>query len=197
VLLGENGKEGLGEQWRSFELMAAKGKRQDGDVEGACPKAIQQDGRDFLDDGDLHLREFPRKGCQERRQEVRGNRGNDADDDAAADGGFLLDNIAAGRFEFAENGPGSREKRLAKIREANGTAKAIEQAGTEFVFELEDLLRKRRLRDVRLLGRTAETAGFRNGTEVTKLMDFHRLYLSIVSELYIGSIGGVLLRLGM
>jgi hypothetical protein len=142
MLLWEHGKEGLGEQWRSFKLVAAKGKRQDGDVERTCPKAIQQDGRDFLDDGDLHLREFSRKRCQERRQEVRRNRGNDADSDAAADGGLLLDDVAACRFEFAENGPGSRQKRPAKIGEANGTAKPIEQTSTEFVFELEDLLRQ-------------------------------------------------------
>jgi hypothetical protein len=39
-----------------------------------------------------------------------------------------------------------------------------------------------------LLGGAAEAAGFGNGAEVAKLMEFHRLCLSIVSEVYIGCI---------
>ncbi len=43
----------------------------------------------------------------------------------------------------------------------------------------------------------AERAGFGHGADVTKLVKFHRLCLSIVSELYIGSIGRNLLVLEM
>ena len=55
---------------------------------------------------------------------------------------------------------------------------------------------------MRLLRGTAERAGFGDGAEVPELMDLHALslkntyrqYLSIVSELYIGSIVAIALR---
>ena len=43
----------------------------------------------------------------------------------------------------------------------------------EFVLELEDLLRKRRLRDVTLLGRAGEGVGVGDGAEVSELLEFH------------------------
>src|SRR5882762_6545506 len=71
---------------------------------------------------------------------------------------------------------------------ASSTVSA-EEARAEFVFQFEDLLGKRRLGNVRLFRGAAERGGFRHRTEVTKLVKFHRLCLSIVSEVYIGSIG--------
>ena len=53
-------------------------------------------------------------------------------------------------------GTGAWKKSFAEIGETNGTPKSVEQAGAKFVFEFENLLRKRRLRDVRLFGGAAE-----------------------------------------
>jgi hypothetical protein len=46
---------------------------------------------------------------------------------------------------------------------------------------------------MRLFGGAAERPGVGDGAEVAELMDFHRLCLSIVSEPYIGCIGGTAL----
>jgi hypothetical protein len=45
------------------------------------------------------------------------------------------------------------------------------------------------LGDVGLPGSAAEAAGIDDGAEVAKLVDFHRLCLSSLSELYIGTMG--------
>lgn len=47
---------------------------------------------------------------------------------------------------------------------------------------------------MRLFRGAAEAPGFCNGTKVAELTEFHRLRLSIVSELDIGIIGAQLLR---
>ena len=111
--------------------------------------------------------------------------------DGAADGIFLLGDIAAGGFQFAEDRAGAGKKSLPSFREADGTTEAVEESSAEFIFEFHDLLRKRWLRNVRLLGGAAERASLGDRAEVAKLMKFHRLCLSIVSELYIGSIAAV------
>src|SRR6202030_4337001 len=65
------------------------------------------------------------------------------------------------------------KKRFAQIGEADGAAEAVEEARAELVFEFEYLLGKRRLGHMRLFSRAAEGAGFSNGAEVPKLMQFH------------------------
>jgi hypothetical protein len=64
---------------------------------------------------------------------------------------------------------------LSQLGKASGTAQAIEESRAKFVFQLADLLRQRRLRNVRLPRGTAETAGVHNGAKVAKLMKFHEL----------------------
>jgi len=114
---------------------------------------------------------------------------NDANGDEAADGVLALDDVAFGDFQLAENGAGAREKSLAYVGKPYRAAQAVKESRAELIFEFHDLLGEGWLRDVRLLGGATEAAGFGHGTEVTKLMELHRLYLSIVSELYIGCIG--------
>lgn len=99
--------------------------------------------------------------------------GNDAESDGAAEEIFLLRKVAAGGFELAKNGAGAREKGLADLGETHGAAKAIEEAGAEFVFELTDLLGKRGLGDVGLAGSAAEAAGIDDGAEIAELVEFH------------------------
>src|SRR5205807_2616997 len=167
---------------------ATDGERQDGDVDSSGSEPVEKDGRDLFDDGKPNLGKFAREGSEARRKEVRGDGRNNTDGDGAADELFAFDDVAFSGFQFAKDGAGAREKRFAKLGKPNGAAEAVEEARAEFVFQLEDLLGKRRLGNVRLFGGAAERAGFCHGTEVTKLVNFHRLCLSIVSELYIGSI---------
>ena len=120
------------------------------------------------------------------------------------DGVFAFDDVAAGSFEFAEDGASAGEKGFADFGEADGAAEAIEQADAEFGFEFEDLLRERRLGDVRMFGGSREAAGGGDGAEVAELVEFHgkssvirtafasyRQCLSIVSELDIGTMGAM------
>ena len=188
MFFGERGEESLGQQRNSIEFMATDGERQNGDVDGAGSETVEKDGRNLLDDGELNLGELAREGSKARRKEVGGNGGDDTDGDRTADELFAFDDVAFGGFQFAKDSTGAREKGLAKVGKANGAAEAIEEARAELIFQLEDLLRKRRLGNVRLFRGAAERAGFRHRAEVTKLVKFHRLCLSIVSELYIGSI---------
>lgn len=104
------------------------------------------------------------------------------------------------------------KKGLAQLGEAHAAAQPIEEARAEFVLELEDLLGKRRLGDVRLFRGTGERKSLSDGAEVAELVKFHglvfcvesghdpnvvgvrasgyRLCLSIVSELGIGTMEG-------
>jgi hypothetical protein len=167
VFLGEHGKEPLGQQWKSIEFVATEGKRQDGDVDRAGPETVEEDGRNFLDDGEPNLVEFAREGCEPRRKIVRSDGRNNADGDEAANELLAFDDVAFGGFQFAQDGARSREKCLAKFGKPNGAAEAVEEARAEFIFKLEDLLGKRRLGNVRLFRGAAERAGFGHGTEIT------------------------------
>jgi hypothetical protein len=195
VALRERGEEALGEQWRGFEFVAANGKREDSDVNRAGTETFKQDRRNFFHDGQLGLRKLARERSEQWRKKIRGNGGNDADGDRPTDGVLALDDVASGGFEFAENGARAGEKSLAHIGEPHRAAETVEEARAEFPFEFHNLLREGGLRDVRLLGRAAEAAGFRDGAKVAKLMEFHRLCLSIISELYIGCIDRISLPL--
>jgi len=153
--------------------VAANGEGKDGDVDGAGAETLEKNRSDFLDDGKAHLGKFARERSEMWREKVRRDGGNHANADGTAERIFLLDDIAAGGFEFTEHGAGARKKSLADIGEADGAAETVEEAGAEFVFELEDLLGKRGLGDVGLLGGAGEGAGFGDRAEVAKLMEFH------------------------
>jgi hypothetical protein len=156
VFFGERGKEPLGQQGKSFEFMATKGERQDGDVDGAGSETVQEHRRDLFDHGEANLEEFARENSQALRKEIRGNGGNDADGDRATGELLTFDDVAFGGFQFAKDGVRSREKRFAKRGKPDGAAETVEEAGAEFVFQLEDLLGERRLGNVRLFGGAAE-----------------------------------------
>src|SRR5882672_5114226 len=140
VCLGEHGKEGFGEQRENVEFVATNRKGEDGDVCSARAEAVEENRRDFFDDGELRLWEFFGERGENAREQIRRNRWNCADGDRARDRVFLFDYVAAGGFQFAEDGAGARKKRFAYFGETNGTAETVEEAGAEFVFELEDLL---------------------------------------------------------
>jgi hypothetical protein len=173
VIGRERGKKAFGEQWRGFEFAAAHGQGENGEVENAGAKAIEKNGRDFLEDPQLGLREFAGKGSEARRKKIRRYGGDDADMNGAGDGVFLFDDFAFGGFEFAQDGASVRKKSLAELGEADAAPEAVEQARAEFVLELEDLLGQRRLGDVRLFGGAREGKSFGDGAKVAKLVEFH------------------------
>lgn len=173
MFLRESGEERFGHDWKGFEFVTADRKREKSQVDGGRTKAFKKDGSDFFDDGNFSFWEFPRELGQMRWEEIWGDGRNDTNRNGAAHGVFLLGKIAAGGFEFAEDGAGAGKKRLADFGEAHGTAEAVEEASAEFVFEFADLLGERGLRDVGLAGGAAEAAGVDNGAEVAELVEFH------------------------
>lgn len=174
VFLREDGEERFGEEGEGFEFVAANGNGKNGNVDGGGAETIEEDGSDFLDDGEPRLRKFFRKGGEDARKQIRRDGGNGADGDGATDGTFLFDDVASGGFEFAEDAAGAREKGFADVGEADGAAETIEKTSTQFVFELEDLLGERGLRDVGLLGGTGEGTGVGDGAKVAELVKFDK-----------------------
>jgi len=174
VLLREHGEERFGEKREGFELVATDRKSENGNVHGAGAKAVEKHGSNFLDYSELDLRKFFRKGREDAREKIRSDGGNGANRHRTADGILLLDYVAASRLEFAQDAAGAGEKYFTDFGEANGAAETVEEAGAEFVFEFEDLLRERRLRDVGLLGGAGEGAGIGDSAEVAELVEFHR-----------------------
>jgi len=174
VFPGERGVEPLRQQGECIKFVAAYGKRQDGDVHGAGAETLEKDRRNFFDDGELDLGKFARESREARWQEVRGNGGNHTNRDGPADEFLSFDDVTFGGLEFAKYGAGSRQKRFAEFGNPDGAAEPVEEARTELIFQLEYLLRKRRLGDVRLFGGAAEGAGFGDAAEIAELVKFHR-----------------------
>jgi len=85
----------------------------------------------------------------------------------------LFDDLPFGGFEFAQDGASVGKKGLTQLSETNAAAQSIEKTRAEFVFELEDLLGKRRLGDVRVFRGAREGKSFGDGAEVAKLVEFH------------------------
>lgn len=111
------------------------------------------------------------------RQKVRSDRGNNTDGDRASHGILLIGEIAAGSFDFAENGTGAGQEGLSDFSEADGTAETIKETRAKFVFEFTDLLGKGRLRDMSQPGGTAETTGIDDGAEIAELVEFHGMVI--------------------
>ena len=61
VLFGERGEEAFRKQGERFEVVAANGQRQNGEVYGAGAEAVEQNGSDLLGDGELDLGKFARE----------------------------------------------------------------------------------------------------------------------------------------
>ena len=167
VLFRKRGEEAFGKKREGIELVAADGQGENGDIDGAGAKTVEQHRSNFFDHGDARLRELARKGREPRRKKVGGNGGDDAEGERAGYRILALDYIALRSFKFAQDRACPREESFANVGKADGTTEAIEEAGAEFVLQFEDLLGQRRLRDVRVLGGAAEGAGFGDGAEVT------------------------------
>jgi len=71
---------------------------------------------------------------------------------------------------------GWREIRFGQVGEANRTPRPIEEAGSEFAFELQDLCEREGCETWDWLGGAAERAGGPR-TEVAELVTFHRLLI--------------------
>jgi len=102
----------------------------------------------------------------------------------------MLGTVAAGAMPAArvEAGTAMRTMTGAPVAEGADAIVPVEQTRAEFVLQLEYLLRERRLRNVAALCCPGKRACVRDGAEVTKLVQFHRLCLSILSKLDIGTI---------
>ena len=173
VRFRKSGEERFREDGKGFKFVAANGQSQQREIDGCGAKAVQKHRSDFFHDRNTRLGKFSGKAGQVRGEEVRSNRRNDADGDGAAHGILLVGQVAASGFEFAQHGAGTWQECLADFGEAHGAAKAVKQAGAEFVLQFADLLRQGWLRDVSLAGSAAEAAGVNDGAEVSELVEFH------------------------
>ena len=173
VFFGERGEETFGEERMDIEFVAANGQGEDGKIDGADTEAVEKDGSDFFGDGELNFGKFTREGGEALRKPIGRDGGDGADNDGTGFGLQAFGDFVLGGGEFVEDRAGTWEKGLAEFGEADRAAKAVEEAATEFGFELEDLLGERGLRDVAFFGGSGEGAGVGDGAEVAKLVEFH------------------------
>jgi hypothetical protein len=173
MLVRERSEQAFSEERKGVELVPANGQGEESDVYSTCTEALQQHGSDFFDHSDLDLGKLAGEQGEMRRKKIGRHGGNDAHGKRTTDGILALPDVALGGLEFAEDGAGAGKKRLTEIGEADGTAEAVEKAGAKLVFEFEDLLGKRRLGDVGLLGRAAEGASLGDGAKIAELVQFH------------------------
>src|SRR5258705_507638 len=148
-------------------------QRQYSVIDAPGAKAFEQDGSNFFHHYDCGLGEMLRESGENGRKEIRRDGWNYADSNLPGDGVFAFDDVASSGFQFSEHGMRARQKCFANFGQADGAAETIEQANAEFGFEFQNLLRERRLRNVRVLGRAGKTASFSDGAEVAELVEFH------------------------
>jgi hypothetical protein len=135
VMFGERGKEAFGKEGEGFEVVAANGQGENGEIDGSGAETVEQDGSDFLGDGELHLGKFTLEGSEQRRKEIGRDGGNDTNRKRATNGLLAFDDVALCGGEFVEDGTSARQEGFAKLGEAHGTAESIEEASAEFVFK--------------------------------------------------------------
>jgi hypothetical protein len=80
------------------------------------------------------------------------------------------------------------QKGTAGLSDADAPSQTVEEPRSQIFFELEDLLRERRLSNFAALRGTAEAAGFGDRTDIPQLMEFHRKILYLAWRLHIGTI---------
>src|ERR1700676_862270 len=188
VLRRQRSKQPLGQQRRRLELVPAHWQRQNRHINRTRSQPLQQHRRNFFHHRHLHLRKFSRVSAQVTRQQIRRHRRNRAHHHRTSQRVLPLHRISPRRFQLPQHRPRPRQKRLPHFRYAHTAPQPVKKPRSQLILQLQDLLRKRRLRHVRLLRRTRKRSRVRHRTEVTQLMQFHRLCLSIVSELDIGTI---------
>src|ERR1700722_17775914 len=108
----------------------------------------------------------PRKAGDRGTEQIGSNRGNGPHRYSAdfPSGHFL--NLGA-RFAYAPQDLARlRQKRSAKLRQTCEPREAVEQLGAKLILEFAHLLRKRRLRNVLLLGGTCEVSRPRYRAEI-------------------------------
>ena len=112
----------------------------------------------------------------DHRAEKIGRDGRDGADGDGADFGsrHFLD-LGARLADAPQNFSCLGQEGFAEVREPGEAREAVEKFGAEFILELAHLLRKRRLRDVLLLGRARKISRARHRAEVAQLMQLHAL----------------------
>src|SRR5260370_33075292 len=99
----ERGEEALGEQGKGFKFAAANGQSENGEIENAGAEAVEENGRDFLDDAELRLRQLARKRREARWKKIGRDGGDDTDMNGAGDGILLRDDLAFGGCQFPQD----------------------------------------------------------------------------------------------
>ena len=96
-----------------------------------------------------------------------------ADAQRAAHEPFQFGNGQHAGIDFLEDALAIGLEQLAGRRELDFPGAALEQHGADLLLQLLDLMRQRRLRDVKLLGRAREAARLRDREKIPDVTQFH------------------------
>jgi hypothetical protein len=144
-----------------------------GAVEFALRQVADQVAGPALDDPQLDAGERlvePGQGVGQQAAEQR--RGRADPDAAAAQPGQVL-HLAAGGVHVGEDAAGQREQRLAGRGEGDVAPRPAQQLGPQVALQGRDLLGQGGLGDPQLSRGVCEVPYFRDGQEVSKLLDLH------------------------
>ena len=97
-----------------------------------------------------------------------------ADRDLSADQPVELVDLAAHAVDLGDHGARPRRDRVAGLGRGDAAARALEQLRSELGLEAADLVRERRLRDVKLVRGAGEVAVARDRLDVSELAQLHR-----------------------
>jgi hypothetical protein len=170
VLPRQRRKQMLREQRKRLELVSANGQRQNGHVHHARAQPLQQHRRDLFQHRNSRLRKSPRQKRQLRRQKVRRDRRNHANANRSSHRLLPLHHVSARRLQLPQDRSRSRQKRFPQVRKPHRPPQPVKQPRPQLILQLKNLLRQGRLRNVRLLRRSAKRSAIRHRAKISKLM---------------------------
>jgi hypothetical protein len=173
----------LTDQPLAAQVGALLGHPDHGQVElPVVDEALELAGDVLLQEAHLHLRVLAGELGQHRGQQPRADAGQHPERHPSPGQPAHLGHALPGLLGFEDGPAGVRQERLTRGRHPDPPAEALEQRRAQFLLQLADLHRQRRLRQVQPFGGLGEAALLGHRDHVTKLVQFHRRLLSACFE---------------
>src|ERR1017187_1783100 len=177
-------QNGLAKQLAADQVRTGDRQSQDRQVQISRLQALDQARGGVLYQLQVHLRVLAQERGHARGNEIGHDGGDGADLETALHAGQHALHGVAGIGELAQDGVSLGKQQFAALGQAHRPSQALEQRCPHLGFELEDLLRERRLRHALFRGGPGKTTHARHGAEIAQLVHFHTIVISYVRKKY-------------